>query len=244
MIIRDIQNPYQYLFRTLIVGAFALNIPALIFMMSGNSLITMYLGLTQFMMFTIGVVFLIKGKQDVRSIIRLLNGELLAHWTYNQTHWSTFAHAEYKRQKENAIVTMVVFLIAGPLLAWIGYKDMTMSDGVAIGVVLGIFTFGIGMVYARNVLKRSEQPPYEAFISLASAYINGILLDWTSSGIVFLGASVAKDIESNDSSIMIRYKVRGRYGYQEKEMFVPIPSEKKDEAQTIAAKLNSYWKIQ
>lgn len=242
MIQREIPNPYKSLYRTLIIAAFVMNIPAVISMMSGNTIITMYLGMAQFIMFIVGVIFLISGKQEVRGILRLLEGNLLAHWTYEQFHWKKSSEMEFHRQRQNAMSTMLVFLLVGPLAGWFGFNGMTLMMGITLGTLLGIFSFGIGMIYASSVLKKSKKPPFEAFISDSAAFINGIFVDWSSTGISLIRAKISSDQDTGSPSLLITYSVRGRYGVQERELFVPIPNDKSQEAHTVVKKLNQYRK--
>ncbi len=241
MIERTIPNPYQNLYRTLIAAAFLMNVPAVILLMSGNQTITMFFGLAQFLMFFLGVIFLITGKKEVRGILRLLQGELIVHWTYDRFLWKRFADAELRRQQQNAASTLAAFLVAGPLLALTGYKGMTMNEGIVLGISLGIFAYGVGMIHARGVHKRSARPPFEAFIGPSSAFINGTYLDLTESNIRLTNIAVGNDPDTGHSSIVISYAKRGRHGMHHWELMVPIPDGKKDEAARVIARW-SEWK--
>ena len=232
-----VPNPFQFLYKTLFITGIVLYIPAIFTIIWLDQLITVYIGLAQTMLFFTGIIFLIKGKQDIRGIQTMLQSEILAHWIYDQSHWKTYSNAEYKRQKQNAYSTLIAFFAAGLLLGWTGYKGMMVTDGLMIGAVLGFYSFAIGMVYAKSVLNHSEHPPFEAFISPTSAYINGIFIDWSSPGITLRHTSIANDNESGVRSLLIKYSVRGKYGGQEKEMYVPIPDGCLDVAANVTQRL-------
>lgn len=237
MIHREIPNPYQPLFRSLIAGAFLMNIPAVIALLSGHRLITTYLGVFQFMMFILGIVLLVKGKQQVRGIMKMLQGELLVHWTYPSFQWKRYAEMEYRRNMKEAMITMVVFLLAGPLLAYIGYKDMSLTYGIVIGSLLGLFGGAIGIVHARGILRRSKKPPFEAMISKDAAFINGVFIDWTAANVRLADVDILQESGESLPSILLKYSLRGKYGRQHKELHVPIPNGSMNDAKRIVSTL-------
>lgn len=239
MIQRSIPNPYQHLFRILIISAFLINIPAVTMMMSGNRTLTMLFGLFQFMMFFGGVALLIYGKKEVRDIIQFLRGEMLAHWEFDAFYWKQYSTAEQIRLRKYSLLLMVFFLIAGPAAALIGLAGMKLNDGIILGTVLGAASFGIFTFYIRSLVKRSERPPFEAFIGVSGAFINGVFIPWGSAGVPLEGISIDKNTDSGIRSIRISYSVRSWIGKLKKEIFVPIPKGKENEAKTIVSTISS-----
>jgi len=239
MIQRTIPNPYQSLYRTLIVTAFLMNIPAVVLMMSGNRTLTMLLGLTQFVMFFAGVLFLITGKQQVRNILHLLNGTVLVEWSYDTFHWTRFVETTFLRQRKNALFSMIAVLLGGPGFALLGISAMTLNDGMVLGTILALCSYGIMTFYARSVKRRSERPPFEAFIAESGAFINGVFIDWSAAGTTLHTVSIINDTETNLRGLRIQYSVRSWNGRLRSEITAPIPNGKDHEAAAVISALSS-----
>jgi hypothetical protein len=228
MIQRNIPNPFQSMYRTLIAAAFLMNIPAVMMMMSGNRAMTSMFGLVQFLMFGAGVALLIHGKSIVRNILHLLNGPMLLHWTYDEDHWKEFSREEFRQRRLATIAVLVSLLLAGPAASLAGFGGISINDGMLLGSILGLTGFGVMNMYARGVLKRSGLPPFEAFIAAKGAFINGVFIDWSTSGTILL--DIRLDGRGKAALLVLRYSVRTLKGRREKEITVPVPNGNQQDA--------------
>jgi len=236
MIQRTIPNPYQSMYRTLIAAAFLMNIPAVMMMMSGKSSMTSMFGFVQFVMFGAGVGLLVHGKSIVRSILHLLNGPMLLEWSYETTQWKGFAESEFRQRRLATMTVMVVLLLTGPAAAFAGFGGITVNDGMLLGTILGVSGFGVMNMYARGVLRRSGLPPFEAFIAAEGAFINGVLIDWTSSRTKLVSIQLTGNGKKKE--LLLRYSVPTLRGRKEKEITVPVPAGQEQSATGAVAEIS------
>ncbi|NUN70394.1 MAG: hypothetical protein HUU02_11855 [Bacteroidetes bacterium] len=236
MIQRTIPNPYQRMYRTLIAAAFLMNIPAVMMMMSGNSPMTSMFGLIQFVMFGAGVALLVHGKSIVRSILHLLNGPMLVHWSYETDQWTAFAAEEFRRRKLLTMAVMTMLLLSGPAAAFVGIGGISVNDGMLLGAILGFCGFAVMELQARGVLRRSALPPFEAFIAADGAFINGVFIDWSGGKNGLTEIRVERN--GKRSEVVIDYTERTIKGRQARRITVPVPAGEEQNAAAAAEQLN------
>jgi len=231
-------NPYSALIRRMIIIAVALNAAAAAGWISGLELAGIILGTFAFMISVIIAVLLPAGKRAAAKIGRLREGiDLLVRWEYPSDTFRNFTVAEFRRQLTNANITAGVLVLAGPFVGLIKDGEDGIAVGVAIGIGLALLAYLLGFLMAKDLFDRASAPPHEALISSTSVYLNGIFADWDASGSSFVSAEIRNDDLSGMPSVFIVYTTRGRYGKQSKELFVPIPEGKMNEAQRIITQL-------
>ena len=218
--------------------AVALNAAAATAWIAGVELAGLILGTFAFMISVIIAVLLPAGKRAAGMIRQLREGtDLLVKWEYPSDTFQNFTVAEYRRQLTNANITAGVLVLAGPFVGLFKDGEDGLMVGVAVGVGLALLAYLLGFLMAKNFFDRASAPPHEALISSSSVYLNGVFAQWSSSGAEFVSAEVKNDELSGLPSVFIIYTVRGRYGRQTKELYVPIPDGKMHEAQKIITQL-------
>ena len=237
---RKINNPHLPIIKAFIIAAGILQLVSIVGWISGSALIGTLAGVFEFGLAVVIVVLVIKGQSELQKIYRLIAGEnLLAHWAYPENVWEPYVEEEYKRQISNGKITMIVFLIAGPFVGYCKDSNEGVLYGIGLGICLGLLSLLMGYSIAHDMRKRSAAPPYEAFISSTSVYINGTFVDWSASGFSFVSASIATESKTGLHSLLVKYSVSGRYGLQEKEMYIPIPEGKTIESEKLIQTLTS-----
>ncbi|MFZ4622006.1 MAG: hypothetical protein ACOYNS_15700 [Bacteroidota bacterium] len=231
-------NPYRALIRRMFLAAVFMNAAAAAAWIGGQQFAGLCLALFALCISIVIVIFRFAGRKAARKIILLLNGDgVLARWEYPDNIFQRYIDAEFARQRSNANILLIVFLIAGPV---VGIAEGGMNGiwiGIGLGVALGAFAYSLGYGLAAEFRKRGMTPPHEAYLSQSSVYLNGMFVDWNSMGSRLVSAEIKKDDGTGMPSIFIIYTVRDRYGEQFKELYVPIPDGKIHEAQKIITQL-------
>ncbi len=231
-------NPYRPLIHRMILVAVVLNAAGAGAWIIGQQFAGIVLAMFALCVSIVVVIVLVAGRKAARKIRLLLDGNgLLAQWEYSENIFQTYIDAEFHRQRSNANITLLVFLIAGPV---IGIAEEGISGvwiGIALGIGLGAFAYSIGYGLAVDFRKRGMTPPHEAYISESSVYLNGLFVEWNSMGSQLVSTEIQNDEATGMPSIFFVYTIRGRYGVQTKELFVPIPEGKIHEAQKIITQL-------
>ncbi len=231
-------NPYSAPIRSMIFIAVALNAAAAAAWIADAELAGIILGTFAFMISVIIAVLLPAGKKAAGMIRQLREGtDLLVRWEYPSDTFRNFTVAEYRRQLTNVNITAGVLVLAGPVVGLFKDGEDGLPVGIAVGVGMALLAYLLGFLMAKNFFDRASAPPHEALISSSSVYLNGVFAQWSSSGAEFGSAEIKNDELSGLPSVFIIYTVRGRYGRQTKELYVPIPDGKMHEAQKIITQL-------
>ncbi len=232
-VINDL-NPYKSLIRTMFIFAVVLNIASLAVWMVGLQFPGFIFGLFALMVSVLIVVFFLTGKKAAVKIRALVQGEgLLARWEYPGSVFRQFIVSEYQRQMTNANITAGVILIAGPFVGLFKDGSAGLPAGIAVGAGLALFAYLLGFAMAKDFHRKALTPPHEAYLSASCVYVNGMFIDWSSYGAGFVSAEIKNDELTGWPCIFITYTVRGRYGRQTKDVYIPIPDGKIHEAQRI-----------
>ena len=230
----NIQNPYKTTYRTLILLSFGLNIFAVAGILTALEEIAVYVGMLQLFLFFLGLIFLFTGRSEVKKIVAMINGkDLWAHWNYTPGLWDSNIKTEYRLQRQNGIITAVVLLIAGPVVGIYKDPEHWYISGAILGSILGGVVLTVAFMHARSFLKRSMASLPEIFIAAHGVFFNGIYIEWSSLSTRLTSAAI---IESN---LHLKYVQRGRYGIQKKDLSIPIPPDKKEEAARVAERLTA-----
>jgi hypothetical protein len=188
----------------------------------------------QFIAFVIGILFYFAGKSTIKKIKKLISGEKqIAHWSFSGNVWQTYTHAEIRRQMADLRKNIIIIFFIGPLVGCIKEPEHWLTTGLILSGVLCGLVFMVQYPMIAAYRKRSDDPPYEVYFSPISAYLNGSYYEWSNMGTRLVKAEILNDPDSQIPSLLITYAVRGRYGEEEKKLYVPIPPDKMDEAQNI-----------
>lgn len=237
---RELPNPYQPLFRTLIITAFLLNIPAVVLLMSGFRSVTSMIGLIQFAMFGGGVLLLIRGKRIVRETYRLLNEPLLAQWTYSAYPWEHFSIEQDRRYRKLSVMVLVAGLFTGAAAGFAGIGGMSPNDGLMTGSILGGTALGVVLFHARSVSRRAARPPFEAFIGRTGAFVNGMLLRWHQSPLKLHSADLEGVFPQGPLMLVLHYSTPLLRNRDFRHIFIPVPEDRKKEAEHVVSVLTQY----
>ncbi len=201
--------------------------------------LAMIAGVFQSGLFFVAVILFFFGLRDKKEIERLLCGEnLLAHWRFSISIWENFVQSEFLRQKENAITTAIAFFIAGPIAGLFKDPEHWYISGPLMGIALGGFGYFSAISVAHSFRKTALQQIPEIFIGKNAVYLHGLYISFSGVGRRLLTIEITNDSNIQQQSLKIVYAVRGKYNTQEREFFVPIPEEKKEETEQIIKSLS------
>lgn len=240
MIKHDIINPYRSLYRTFIVAAFLLNGIALFGFGVGNRDVAFWIGFTQFTLFALGIALLILGRKHAHTIeIALHKKEFLAHWTLPKESVDRWAGARYTKNKNLTGIVTVFMLFAGPLTAFVS-QEMSSESGFMLGAILGGIAFLTGRMYAYDTFRRNASSPHEAIITAEAISVFNQLYRWNSFDKKLIRVDVV-DSDAVQSRYALSFTYRSLYRLQKGEstVLVPIPSDKRDEAERIRTSLRT-----
>lgn len=240
MIKHDIINPYRSLYRTFIVAAFLLNGIALFGFGVGNRDVAFWIGFTQFTLFALGIALLILGRKHAHTIeIALQKKDSLAHWTLPKESVDRWAGARYTKNKNLAGIATVMMLFAGSLIAFVS-RDMSSESGFMLGTILGAIAFLTGRMYAYDTFRRNVSPPHEAVITAEAMSVFNQLYRWNSFDKKLIRVDVvAGDAVESRHALSFTYRSLYRLQNGESTVLVPIPTDKRDEAERIRTSIHT-----
>jgi hypothetical protein len=230
----DIINPYRSLYRTFIVAAFLLNGIALFGFGVGNKDVAFWIGFTQFALFGLGIALLILGRKHAHTIeLALSKKDFLAHWMLPKESVDRWAGTRYTTNKNLTGVVTVIMLFAGPLTGFVS-QEMSTESGFMLGTILGAIAFLTGRMYAYDTFRRNASPPHEAIITAKAISVFNQLYRWNSFDKKLIRVDVVDgDAVQSRYALSFTYRSLYRLHKGESTVLVPIPSDKRDEAQII-----------
>ncbi len=230
--------PHKNAILALIIASVVLSVGSVILFILEFTMQSIYLGVFQSIAFFLALILLFLGMHDKKEIAKLVNGEnLLAHWFFDSASWKSFIESEYQRQKENAITTAIAFFIVGPIAGLIKDPENWYISGPIMGATLGGLGYFIGIISAKSFATTAQSSPPEIFIGNSGIYVHGLFISFNGVGRRLMNIEILPDPHSQQQSLKIVYSVRGKYGMQEREFFVPIPAGKGTEAKNILSQL-------
>jgi hypothetical protein len=122
-------------------------------------------------------------------------GEYIAHWSYGQDQWRSFAESEWKRERRKAWDLLVGFMLWGLAMILIYFlwpKDPNPQKKDHLFVVILIFSFSIGagllhtgllrLFFGRASYRRALRRVRETYIGPSGIYYNGKYYAWVGLG--------------------------------------------------------------
>ncbi len=233
---REIINPYRSEYRTFIVAAFLLNGIALFGFGTGNQ-DAFWIGVLQFSLFGLGVLLLIVGRMQAHRLGALQNNNgLLAHWEYSHETAKQWARDRYTKNKNITSAATVVMLLAGPLIA-AGTPAMTLESGFVLGTILGGIAFLTGRMYSYDSLLKNTSQPNDLLLAGDRLYIFNHFCRWNILGKKIESVLITSSGNFSDA-IVITFSSPLMFSLKQR-IVIPIPEEKKGEAEKLSALLFS-----
>ena len=164
-------------------------------------------------------------------------GKWLARWTVEQAQINEF---RAQRQSDRRAVAWIVggviasgsLITAGLLLA---DEDKTAALWVgAVGLAVAGAGFGLTKWMNRVANEPTNGPP-EVYVSARGAVVGGEFVQWRGFGHRFIDA----EVDEAERALRIRFGVKLKHGEAEHERWLPVPADKLDEAQMVAASICS-----
>ncbi|MBI3744793.1 MAG: hypothetical protein HY261_11000 [Chloroflexi bacterium] len=191
-----------------------------------------------FLFITAIIVAVIYGSR-AGKLDRMLSGEgLLAHWTYSPGEWRQYAENEYRTEK--SAKKLLFFIVSGfALIAGIVAVIVDRHAGIWVLFVMLALIAIIGFLawfttwhdYRQNLRYQGE-----AYISKDGIYLNRQLHLWNQLG-AYLGS--VEYIEENPPLLVFSYFAPTRTGMEQRDVRVPIPKGKEDNAKELLGKFQA-----
>ncbi|MDD3520475.1 MAG: hypothetical protein PHU65_04470 [Actinomycetota bacterium] len=169
-----------------------------------------------------------------------LDENILVHWQYDKLSWSRFTENEYiadKKNKRFLFLTILVFVFIIAMIFILINREVWKGFLIIFSILLlitGILSFLIPELNKKNHLKTFPQ----AFVSLKGVYLTGEFHIWD-----YLTAKLEKVfIDKKYMLIKIEYSYITSYKKEYKEVRIPIPENKFDEAVRITEQLRKKTK--
>ena len=205
----------------------ALVSPSLVEGMYGGYALFILLGFMSLTFFVTAFFYRKLGKEQER----MLKGDILIHWHYNDNTWKEYTEAEYKRDKSSK-KTLFLIVAAWSILFGILFPLFDPESGIYVTYGLGALVVLIGIVAYVSALipyRRNLSEGGEAIISKTGVYLNGQLHSWNVAGmaldhVAFVNTEEPHYIEFVYSGELSAYPVR-----------VPVPVGEDEKAQEIVA---------
>ena len=177
-----------------------------------------------------------------RRINKIFEREnLLVHWKYEKELWLKFTEKEFtadRKEKRFLFLTILVFIFIISIIFILIDREVWRGFLIVFPillVILGLLAFLIPKLKNRKSLKILPQ----VFISLNGVYITGEFHVWD-----YLTAKLEKAcIDNKDMQIKIGYSYVASYQKAYKEVRIPIPDNKLDEASKAIEQLKEKRKI-
>lgn len=229
-----VRNPYRSLIRVMLFVASGFILFAAGASTIAGELVSVLAAVVGAGMLLTATILAVVGRFHIKKIQKLMNGEnLLAVWEYDDNRLEESARAEYNKEISKGKKMLIGFPIVGALVVYLQGETNEIVYGILGGAIAGLIAFSFVYVYAKEYLTQSMQPPFKVFISPTSVYMGGRYIDWSSYGFSFGAAAITETKDRGKPFLQITYNVKGRYGTEEKNLLIPIPPGKKEEAEKI-----------
>lgn len=170
-----------------------------------------------------------------------LDKNILVHWKYEKESWSEFAKNEYntdKREKRFLFLTILVFIIIISIIFILINREVWKVFSIVFSsliIITATLSFLVPVLKKRSYLKTFPQ----AFISLNGVYLAGEFHIWD-----YLTAGIEEaSVDEKNMLLKIGYSYIASYQKAYKEIRIPIPDGRLDEAAKAVENLKVKRKV-
>lgn len=184
----------------------------------------------------LGFAFWLTARGAQRQLDAIRGGLHLARWTVDADRW--WAWHDQRQSKLRLVTGIVIGMVAlvGFLLAGLIYEDgdVQVAGYIAFATVVAMPLTGIIIR-----LHKAPVPPRSArsvplIIGPKGALTVGVYMQWSAFGVGFRGAAVKHD----PPTLAVDYEVANQHGTVRHTLELPVPPDRLDEAEDVAAALN------
>ena len=196
-------------------------------------------GLVAFLMLVVMVLFRWNGNRDLRRLAALEQSSLLARWQHSPKDAMHAAAISAAQRRTDTVWVAVLLLCMGPFVGWWKEGADGIATGIAVGIGLALFSYGLGRAIASSLLQYAEEAPPVTLLFPAAVWTQGTLTEWNTTGTRFVSAEIQSSSEHGPSLLVLRVDVSGRYGTSGRETIIPVPPGADEDARRIMAQWNA-----
>lgn len=194
----------------------------------------------------LGLIGLFMFGYQIIAANALINGkQLIAHWTFDPEQWRIFTEKEYRTEKNEKCLILVV--ISGIILLVGGIFWLIMRDtaaGIVFLILLGVIAIlaFVAFIVPWLTYRRNLKQTGDIYIGKNCLYLNGAIHTWSFAGARF---EDAKLVLKPSPLIHVTYTYwtsagRSFYFYrQAATVRIPVPQGKLEEARAVVNQLRT-----